>query len=187
MINFFYDLETTGFSHNRHSIIQLAAHIEVDGAIQETLNLDIQPHPKAEITKSALKVNGKTEDEILLYPPHEEVYKELIKILGKYVERFDRTDKMYLVGYNNRSFDDHFLRKFFELNGDSFINSWFWPDTIDVMVLAAEYLKYDRPLMDNFKLGTVAKYLGIEMDPSKLHDALYDVDLTRAIYKIVTR
>lgn len=33
---------------------------------------------------------------------------------------------------------------------------------------------------------TVAKYLGIEVDESKLHDAEYDVNLLIQIYKKVT-
>ena len=32
------------------------------------------------------------------------------------------------------------------------------------------------------KLKTVAKYLGIEVDKSKLHDAWYDIEITRQIY-----
>jgi DNA polymerase-3 subunit epsilon len=40
--------------------------------------------------------------------------------------------------------------------------------------------------MENFKLSTVAKELVIITDETKLHDALYDIKLTRAIYTIVT-
>ena len=36
--------------------------------------------------------------------------------------------------------------------------------------------------MENFKLMTVARFLGIEVDESQLHDALYDVKLTKEIY-----
>lgn len=38
----------------------------------------------------------------------------------------------------------------------------------------------------NFKLATVSKALGIEVDDSKLHDAEYDILLTRQIYNLVT-
>ena len=40
--------------------------------------------------------------------------------------------------------------------------------------------------MPNFQLHTVAQTLGLEVDESKLHDASYDVLLTRQIYRIVT-
>lgn len=36
--------------------------------------------------------------------------------------------------------------------------------------------------MKDFKQGTVAKALGIEVDDSKLHDAKYDIDICHAIY-----
>jgi DNA polymerase III subunit epsilon len=36
--------------------------------------------------------------------------------------------------------------------------------------------------MKDFKLSTIAEKLGITVDPSKLHDALYDVELTRESY-----
>lgn len=41
--------------------------------------------------------------------------------------------------------------------------------------------------MENFKLMTVAKAVGIEVDESRLHDAEYDIDLTYQIFKIVTK
>lgn len=40
--------------------------------------------------------------------------------------------------------------------------------------------------MPNFKLKTVAKELGLDVEDDKLHDARYDVLLTRDIYRIVT-
>jgi len=55
------------------------------------------------------------------------------------------------------------------------------------MVLAAEHLKERRGLMADFKLKTVAQFLGIEIDESKLHDAVYDIKLTREIYKLITK
>lgn len=41
--------------------------------------------------------------------------------------------------------------------------------------------------MENFKLMTIAKHVGIEVDENKLHDAEYDIDLTYKIFKIVTQ
>ena len=40
--------------------------------------------------------------------------------------------------------------------------------------------------MENFKQGTVAKALGIEIDESRLHDALYDIQVCKSIYDIVS-
>ena len=52
-------------------------------------------------------------------------------------------------------------------------------------VLASQYLLAERPLMPNFKLSTVAAQLGVVVAEDKLHDALYDVDLTRDAYHVM--
>jgi DNA polymerase III epsilon subunit-like protein len=109
-----------------------------------------------------------------------------MKLLGKYVNKFDKKDKFFLVGYNNKGFDNDFMRNFFKQQGDNYFGSWFWAGAIDVMVLAADYLQEDMPNMVDFKLRTVAQHLGIKLDESKLHDALYDIDITKMVYEIVT-
>ena len=53
------------------------------------------------------------------------------------------------------------------------------------MVLATQHLMMKRHLMKDFKQETVARTLGIELDSSKLHDAAYDIWLTRQIYEAV--
>lgn len=182
----FFDLETTGVNVARHGIHQISAEIMIDGKIVETLDLKVRPNPKAEIDDEALKVGGVTKDQIMAYPPMEEVYRDLIRILGKYVDKFNRRDKFFLCGYNNAAFDNQFLRGFFLQNGDQYFGSWFWSNTIDVMVLASQALLEARPQMENFRLATVAKQFGLEVKEESLHDASYDLFLTRRIWEIVT-
>ena len=57
---------------------------------------------------------------------------------------------------------------------------------MDVRVLAGQYLQERRSSMPSFKLPRVAIEVGIEVDENKLHDAEYDIYLTREIYRIVT-
>jgi hypothetical protein len=52
---------------------------------------------------------------------------------------------------------------------------------MDVAVIASFFAERQRQKLYNFKLGTVSKSLGIEVDESKLHGGLYDVQLTRDI------
>jgi hypothetical protein len=40
-----------------------------------------------------------------------------------------------------------------------------------------------RPAMSNFKLLTVAKVLGLDVDGEKVHDAKYDIALTMEMYR----
>jgi DNA polymerase-3 subunit epsilon len=182
----FYDTETTGLNYKQHCIHQLAGLIEIDGKVVEAFNLKMAPHPKAKVEKEALAIAGVTEDQIRAYPDQKVVFLQFKQLLGKYIDPYNPKQKAHLAGFNNRFFDDPFLRMWFELNGDQFIGSWFWNDTLDVLVIASQYLLKRRADMPSFKQGRVAKELGLEVDESKLHDALYDVKLARAIYRIVT-
>lgn len=186
MVKIFYDVETTGTKSNKHSIHQLSGIVEVDGVISEEFNYKVRPHPKAEITKEAMSVCGKTEKEILAYPEIGIVFAAFTNLLKKYVNPYEKTSKAWLIGFNNRSFDDLFLRMFFELNKNPYYNSWFWSDSIDVLCLASEYLMDRRTSMPSFKLKRVALELGLSVDENELHDALFDARITRDIYRIVT-
>lgn len=112
----------------------------------------------------------------------EEGYRQLVGILSKYVNKFDKRDKMYLVGYNNAGFDNNFLRALFQQCGDKYFGSWFYPNCMDVYVMVTPFLMGVRNDMENFKLMTVARTMGIEIDENKLHDATYDIELTRDIF-----
>lgn len=182
---FFCDLETTGTLHWRHSIHQIAGAIEIDGVIKEQFDFKVCPNPKAEIDPQALEVGGVTEEQILSYPHMYQIYTQLIGIMSKYVDRYNKTDKFFNVGYNNASFDTAFLRAWFRQNGDEYYGSWFWSDAIDVRVLAAQKLMERRPYMENFKLKTACKEMGIEVEEGRLHDGHYDISLTGDLYRAV--
>lgn len=167
----FFDLETTGTLVNKHGIHQISGMVVIDGEVKETFNLHVQPNPQALIEPAALEVGGVTEAQIKAYPPMGVIYNQFVDMLSKYADR-----------YNNASFDNQFLRAWFIQNGDKFFGSWFWANSIDVMVMATPYLADQRADMENFKQGTVAKTLGIAIDDSKLHDALYDIEVCKAIY-----
>lgn len=186
IIKIFYDLETTGLDPKKHSLHQLSGIIDINDVTVEAFDIKSRPHPKALIEPAALRIAGKTEEQILGYQDMKSAHGEFTSLLGKYINKRDPKDKAYLIGFNNASFDNDFLRMFFELNGDPFMMSWFWSDNLDVMALASQYLMDRRRGMPSFKLKRVAKELGIEIDESQLHDAAYDVYLTRKIYRIVT-
>ena len=182
---FFYDLETTGTNPGRHGIHQISGEIVIDGKTVETFDFKVQPNPKAQIEDAALAVGGVTREQIMAYPPMGQVYTQLVAMLSKYVDKFDKTDKFHLVGYNNRGFDDNFLRGFFLQNGDKFFGSFFWADSIDVLVLASTFLADRRAELQNFKLATVADFLGIDTTAGKLHDASFDIFVTKAVFDFI--
>ena len=182
MKKLFFDIETTGLDNKLNGIHQLAGCVEVDGEVKEYFNFKVAPHSKDVIDAEALKVSGVTKEQVLAYPKCEDIYNKFITILDKYCDRYNKKDKFFLVGYNNASFDNQFLRSWFLKNGDTYFGSWFWSNTLDVMVLATQKLLEKRVEMENFKLKTVASTFGITIDEQRLHDAQYDIDLTRYIY-----
>lgn len=181
----FFDLETTGVQVWRNGIHQIAGIIEIDDKEVERFNILVAPNPKAEITDEALQAGNVTREQIQAYQPMKEGYNQLIRILAKHVDRYDKKDKMFLAGYNNAQFDNQFLRAFFEQNGDTFFGAYFWAGAIDVMVLALNHLKDRRAGMKDFKLATVAQEMGLTVDETRLHDGVYDIELTRDIYTLI--
>lgn len=178
----FFDIETTGLNPNEHAIIQLSCIADIDGEIKGVFNESIAPFPGAKISDQALETNGKEWEEIKGYQSPLEAFRKLTAFLDTHVSKFDSKDKFFLCGYNNTAFDNSFLRRFFERNFSKFFGSYFWSNSLDVMAMASERLIYLRPLMESFKLGAVAKAAGLNVDDSRLHDGLYDVELTRGIY-----
>lgn len=178
----FFDLETTGTNPAKNGIHQVSGMIEIDGVVKEEFDYHVQPNPRAIIEDAALVVGGVTREQVMSYPPMNVIYDQFVKMLSKYVDKYDTKDKFFLVGYNNAAFDNQFLRGFFLQNGDKYFGSWFWVNSIDVMVMATVALAARRAAMENFKLSTVAAAMGIEVKTDKLHNAMYDIYLTRGIY-----
>lgn len=183
---FYYDVETTGLKYWENAIHQISGMIEIDGKVMEEFDFHVRPYENAVISKEALDVSHVTVEQIMSYPSIDEVHMNIISMLSKYVDRYNKKDKMFLVGYNNASFDNNFFKALFDHAGDKYFHSWFWSVPLDVIVLSQQKLMNIRPDMENFKLYNVAKTLGISVDDEKLHDAFYDIYLTRSIYKMVT-
>lgn len=181
----FYDLETTGVKYWKNGIHQISGAVVIDGQIKDVFDFKVRPNDNALIEEEALKVGNVTKEQIMAYPTMKEVYSKIITMLSKYVDKFDKKDKFHLIGYNNASFDNQFFRAFFVQNNDVYFGSWFWSDSIDVMIMASFKLRKVRHELVDFKQSTVAKFLGIEIDESKLHDAKYDIEICIKIFNML--
>lgn len=95
----FFDLETTGVKFWRNGIHQIGGIVDIDGQEAERFDIRLAPNPAATIEQEALDVAGVTLEQVQSYQPMEEGYRQLVGILSKYVNKFDKRDKMYLVGY----------------------------------------------------------------------------------------
>lgn len=186
-----FDLETTGVKFWKNGIHQISGAILIDDSIVERFDFKVKPNKDAIIEDDTLKIAGITREDLNSYREMQDVFIEFEQLLSKHVDKFNKLDKFHLLGYNNSSFDNQFLRAWFTQNGKTekerqfgnYFGSWFWSNSIDVMVLASQFLSKERHLMENFKQGTVAKYLGIQVDDDKLHDAEYDIDICLSIYQ----
>lgn len=184
---FYIDVETTGVKYWRNGIHQISGAIEIAGEVKEYFNYHVKPFHRAAIEPEALERSGTKVEDLQDYAEFRDVYEQITEMLARYVDKYNKRDKFFIVGFNAAAFDNPFFRAFFKQNGDEYYGSWFWSNPIlDVINLAGEYLKHVRADMEDFKLKTVARQLGIEVDESKLHDARYDIDITRQIYKKVT-
>ena len=186
MKRLFLDVETTGLDPVRCGLWQIAASVHLLGKPAEKLVFEFAPFPGDLIQAAALAVNGKTIEGLRQLVPAQEGFKTFKNLLESYVDPFDPLDKFVCYAYN-APFDLGFLRAWFEKNGSKYLNSYFWHPPIDVMVLAAEFLREERASLPNFKQGTVARYLGLEFNEGALHDALADLELMERIYERVTR
>lgn len=181
----FIDTETTGVDHNFNALIQVAGILydRTDDALQELerFNFKIRPFASDIIESKALEVNNMTMDEILEFPPPEEVYPKLVNIFNKYVEKYNRKDKFIFAGYNAQ-FDYNFLRRFLKKNNDNYFGSYFHFPPLDIMNLLCFFLHERRNELNNFKLKTVCEYLNLSPPEGKWHDAMTDIEMTLQLY-----
>lgn len=184
---FSFDLETSGIDPKKNGIHQIAGRVYVDYKLKKEFYHDVKLMPGDEYSKEALAVSNKTPEDIVSesHCDPKRLCAALIKNLGVYCDKFSKTDKYFVLGYNV-NFDTDFMRQFFAKNGDNYYGSWFWSANLDVMTIAQQHLIHDRHKMPNFQLGTVANHLGIDAEEKDLHNALFDVSLHEAIYEKIT-
>lgn len=177
----FIDVETTGLGSNA-AILQIAYIVRIDGKIHEKGVYEMLPHKTADIECNEEWVAQLRKAKAMTC---KEGYQKFISILDKYINRYDRNDKFCMIAYN-APFDNQKLRDFFKRNGDKYFGSWFWNPALCVMNKAMDRIFHAglRAELPNMKLGTVATYLGLEVEEDKLHDALYDITLTKNLWNL---
>lgn len=175
---FYADTETTGLDYKTHEAFQLAFIIEVDGKVVCEKNIKLRPARPETADARALEITKKTLPELAGYPPRAEGFKELVKTLAQYVDRFAKADKFVWVG-QNPEFDVRFVRALFDEQGDKYYGSWFDSRPADLISLAVACKIKGLISPENFKLATLAGQFGIKLDA---HDALNDVRVTREVW-----
>lgn len=178
----FIDVETTGLFAGKSSIIQIAGYIDIDGETATSFNWKCAPFESADIHPEALKANNTDPATLYDHPPVDKVISEFRSLCTQYVNKYDKTDKMFFIAYNS-GFDEGFVRSHFTRIGDKFFGSLFWAPSVCVMQMSMIHLLGIRNTLPNFKLGTVASHI-LERDVTLegLHDASTDITITRELF-----
>lgn len=111
----------------------------------------------------------------------EGIYKKFLADLDTYVDRFNKEDKMYFIAHNAQ-FDSEFVRNMFLQNKNEFYGAYFYNPPICTMLLAAYKCMRKNVKPENFKLSGLCKAFKIKFKEDELHDAAYDIDLTKQLY-----
>lgn len=172
------DLETTGTDPKQHSIIQIGAVYYEKGIPVKTFDKKMYTSG-SKISVGALKVNktplsvikGETEGRVSEYDA-----------LVEFVDFCLSIGKPLIILGHNVAFDVNFLKELFNTYGIQGFEDLFGYRVKDTAVIA-QFLA-DAGVFTNFKSGlaNLAETLGITVDKSNTHEALYDVHLTALCY-----
>jgi len=175
----YFDCETGGLTKDC-DLFQMAGIVDIDGNVAEEFNITSRPFPDSVITEEALKITGKTREQIMAYQQPFQAMTQLESIFAKYVNKFDRNDKFILAGHNV-GFDLDKLIAFFEKNKNDYLGSWiqFGRKFDTLAVIHALQVAEVIPVLPNNKLETIAGIMKIEL--FQAHDAMSDIRATRAI------
>ena len=177
----YFDVETTGLNPWKNDIIQFACLVEINGEVKEEFETKIRPISFENIDQKALEVHKYTVAQLETFPHPKEAYNSIIRVLEKYVSKFDKNDKFIPAGYNVK-FDADFLQNFFKKNDDKYYGSWFNWRFVDPMYTLYQ-MDYERRIaLPDYKLSTVCTHFGISLNA---HDALSDIKATRQLVDIL--
>lgn len=142
----------------------------------------MRPHRGKMVSPDALEHSKMTLDKLETFQDPLAAFKLLEGWLSKHISRYRKTDKSVFAAFN-ATFDYQFLRQWWLDAGNDYFGAWFLHPYSDIMQKAALVLLPERLKMENFKLGTVCRYMGVDFDNEQAHDALYDIRKTRELDK----
>lgn len=183
------DIETTGLDPKNAAPFQVAfifvSNQKINGAPvrdESTRLFYLNPFDieGIEFSEDAAKIHGYSKETIESFEKSELVAKKIDEFLKSSVD-FRVNEQLFFCGYNSKEFDWNHLVSLFNHWNLNF-EKYFYPQKLDVFdqVKRAGALKR-LPYLENRKLVTVAKFLGINLENA--HDAMGDIQATREVAK----
>jgi len=171
----FLDIETTGVDPEQHGIIEIAA--KIFGEAREFNSFCRHEGP---VDLEALKYNKAFKN--TMTPKYEE--KELLEEFCYHLLNLEEKKPFILCGQNIH-FDFNFIKTRLKKYGVTGVESLISYRMLDIFTLSKTALDLGLIKTNNnsLSLNEVAKALGIEVQDNKLHQALYDVELSEKVYK----
>ena len=175
VIEFKFDVETTGLDAEKNDIISLAFILE-RGNLQVKEQILMRPLTPETAHPRALEVHGYSLEELSTFPPPEEGLAMLFAAMD--IMRGD-DDAIFLPFGYNVGFDVRFLKAFWRKMGQSNYSTYFSDEMLDVFKLVKRLNAVKSFGTPNLKLETMAKRFDI---PISAHDALSDIMATSLLY-----
>ena len=167
----FFDVETTGFSHNLHSVVSFSCIIRDNNGEELTVQRFYYPDPEKGVSNRAIEVNSLTNKEISSLR-NGDSYPEYFKD-DSYIEKIFENHADLLVGHNV-NFDIRFIMSAFGQN----IN-------INEKIEKAKRfctMENNKRNGKTLKLHDVCKLYKIEIAPGNFHNALWDTIAVKEIF-----
>jgi len=173
------DFETGGLNPLTCGLTQLAFIIEdKDGKVLDMGDFNIKPYEGSEVSATALKVTGKTYDEVMAYEDESEVLELFLSILAKHIDPMNYNVNFTIAGYNV-AFDISFLEAWMARHNKKFF-SYFNYHSVDPLAVMRILRFEEETNISSLRLLNV--YKAIFDKEFDAHDAIADISATREIY-----
>lgn len=184
----FVDVETTGLDARRNGIIQIALLIEIDGEVELEMEWKVQQIEGDEINEQALEIHGYSRKDLVSFPAAHKVKRDLMSRLDQFVDKYNKRDKFFFIGYNS-GFDCDFMRAWFTKLGDKYFSSYFVHPPMDVAAFVAAQDMPGWLTLQDRKLDSVYRHYCPDLYRQRgfadaAHDALVDIRATHDLWKL---
>lgn len=172
------DVETGGFDHTRHALLEIAAvpiELDADGYYVpgETVSTHVEPFPGSEIDPKSLEITGIRLDTALRGALEERAALDHIFVPVRAAAKRNGCQRAILVGHNAH-FDLGFLNAAVARIGHK--RNPFHPfSTFDTVTLAG--MAYGQTV-----LSRAVQAAGLHWDGEEAHSAVYDTERTAALF-----